>query len=70
MRLAPDVSVEEIERTLRLMAADQFGAERASQLERRLGQYAEMLARIATASVEFAGDPPDMSGVEEDDDRD
>lgn len=70
VRLAADVTAAEIERTLRLMAEDQFGPQRASQLEHRLAHYAQMLARIATASVEFGGDPPDLSGVEEDDDRD
>lgn len=66
MRCDPDVTPDEIEKTLRLMAEDQYGPERAAKLESRLGHYAQMLARIAGAPVEFDSDPPDLSGIEED----
>ncbi len=56
-----------IERMLLAMADARFGAERAEELESRLRRYAEMLAYLAAEPVEFAGDPPDTSGVVEDD---
>ncbi len=68
MRISPDVTADEIERTLRLLADDRYGSQRASELEPRLAHYAQMLARIAAAPVEFGGDPPDLSGVQEEDD--
>jgi len=56
-----------IERMLVSMADARFGAERAKELESRLQRYAELLAYIAAEPVEFAGDPPDVSGVDDDD---
>ncbi len=68
MRSSPDITAGDIERTLRLMAEDTYGLQRASELESRLAHYAQMLARIAAAAVEFGEDPPDLSGIPEGDD--
>ena len=62
----PHSNAAVIERMLLAMADARFGAERAADLESRLRRYAELLAYIAAEPVEFAGDPPDVSGVVDD----
>lgn len=68
MRLDPKNTADEIEQWLRAAARAQLGHERAEQLDHRLAHYSRMLALIAAAPVDFAGDPPDCSGISEDDD--
>lgn len=65
VRLDPRVSAAEIERTLRATARAAYGDEHAARLDARLGAVAQMLARIASEPVAFAGDPPDCSGIDE-----
>jgi hypothetical protein len=68
VRLDPTVTPEEIEQSLRATARLQLGLERSGQLDHRLAHYARMLALIAGAEVDFAGDPPDCSGLSEESD--
>jgi hypothetical protein len=66
VRLDRRISTDEIERSLRATARAALGDERAEQVDRRLASMAEMLALVAAEPVEFAGDPPDLSGIDED----
>jgi hypothetical protein len=65
VRLEPTLTADDIARSLRAAARAQLGSERAAQLDQRLANHARMLALIAAAPVDFAGDPPDCSGVSE-----
>lgn len=69
MRLDQQTTAEEIEPSVRVAAREVFGPERAAELDFRMASFAHMLARIAREPVDFAGDPPDSSGIEEDADR-
>jgi hypothetical protein len=66
MQPAPESepSAEEFARMLRRAAEERYGAERAQALDGRLQNSARWLALIAAASLNFAADPPDCSGLE------
>lgn len=70
MLLGPDASAAEIERMLKLLARQRFGSERAAELDARIERYAGILTRIAREPISFADDPPEISGISEQDDRD
>ena len=64
MQLDPGITPDAIEQALKRAAQALYGSERTAALQGRLHNTSQWLARIAAAPVEFAGDPPEHSGVE------
>ncbi len=65
MRLDPGWTADDLRAALERAAAEAYGAERARDLAETLRRTAEALARIAATPLAPWDEPPDASGVEE-----
>lgn len=69
MKLDPRMTPGEIESHLRAQAKQIYGEERADVASDQIEHLSRMMAELARRELELTDEPPDLSGIQDRDER-